>query len=159
MITVIMASPRKNGFSSGLLTDFLNKTNEPYKIYNAYELSAAPCIGCGYCKENGNCVNRDLDELFDSILASQRLVIATPIYNFTVPSPLKAIFDRAQVFYEHPVQGNRKLHLLVSCGRSGEVSIPFTEKIVKTVFDNLGFSEYSTEIQNYTDDTEAKLCP
>lgn len=100
-ITVIYGSPHKSGTTSKSLEKFLHSIKEENSIsyFDAYEMSPKPCIDCKKCKESFKCIYNDLDNLYESVISCDLLVIASPIYNASFPAPLKSIIDRMQPFY------------------------------------------------------------
>ncbi len=129
-ILVLNSSARKDSISLQLCNEFLNCTAEDFQIktYNAYQLDAKPCYGCGFCGKEKRCVNRDLDGFFADFDEADYFVVSTPVYNSGVPSPLKAIVDRFQVYYalrfahgmKPPVAKSKKAALIISAGSKGE---------------------------------------
>lgn len=153
MTVVIFASPRRHGFTGELLDSFLGEyAADGIEFFDAYELAAKPCTGCGVCARTGECVYRDLDRLFDKIRECDNIVFATPVYNFSVPAPLKAILDRFQVFYNNPLKDReRKLSLVITSGRSGEQSIPMTQKMIFCAAESINAVPVRTAARNNTD--------
>ena len=152
MTVIIFGSPNINGFTGRLLENFLfDFPDKDIVTYNAYSISALPCIGCNACKTR-KCIYRDLDNLIYDIKRSDNIIIATPVYNFSVPSPLKAIFDRFQVFYNSPLTDKqRNVHLCITSGRSGKESIPMLLRMIECAIKPLNGKIINTTIQNFTD--------
>lgn len=97
---IITGSPHKNGHTSKLIARYLSKhAISADAIYSAYDMLPLPCIDCGFCKSVSHCTQRDLDEFYNDFEHCTRLIIAFPVYNAGLPSPMKAILDRMQVFY------------------------------------------------------------
>lgn len=129
-VLVLKGSARKDSVSSLVSDKFTECADEKFnvKTYNAYALNPKPCYGCGACGKEKKCINRDLDEFFADFEQADYFVISTPVYNSSVPSPLKAIVDRFQLYYalrfEHgikpPVAKHKKAALIISAGSNGE---------------------------------------
>ncbi len=127
---VIFASPHSGGNCSRILSSFLDKIKLPLDIqtFNAYNLSPLPCIDCGYCKSTEQCAFHDLDELFSSIESCDLLIIVSPVYNMSFPSPMKAILDRFQRYFNArfsmnirpAIKKHRKAVLLSAAGSDKE---------------------------------------
>ncbi len=100
-VLVIFGSPHYDGNTAGLLNSLMSvlKIENDYKIINAYELNANPCIDCGFCKTDEKCRYKDLDELDFLLKECDLIIFASPIYNYSFPAPLKAIIDRMQRYY------------------------------------------------------------
>jgi len=153
ILTIILyASPRADGYTARTMAEYIKNCHDQVKIFDAFRINAKPCIGCGRCAD-GFCHYHDLDYLFAQIIEADTLVIATPIYNFNVPSPLKAIFDRMQPFYEKPLTDKKlNVDILFSCGRSGEESTKYTTRMIDCIIKNLGGKIRDIKITNFTDD-------
>ncbi|MDO4503781.1 MAG: flavodoxin family protein [Clostridia bacterium] len=103
-ILILFGSANKKGSTSKMLCKFLNKFKNPtIKFVSAYEKRVEPCIGCDFCKENLKCIFRDMDDIYEFLKESDVIIFAFPIYNFSFPAPLKAIFDRFQIYYNAKV--------------------------------------------------------
>lgn len=131
ILLALYASPHEQGHTRALLDSFL----EPFlscedwevNILDVYALQARPCTDCGYCRKTEGCVYRDLDG-FDSLLRqSDILAVASPVYNYSYPAPMKAVLDRTQRYFSArfslglrpPVEKHRQAALLLTMG-SGE---------------------------------------
>jgi len=97
-IVVLYGSPRKNGCTARLMSAFCAALPEDAAVrtFSAYELSIDPCCSCGLCEEQWGCSRGDMEDIIDALLDCDLLVIASPVYHLSFPSPLKAILDRTQ---------------------------------------------------------------
>ncbi len=155
-VTVINASPRKNGYTSQLLKLFLNNCNYLIDIYNMYDEKLAPCTACNHCQKTGRCVNSDMDKITESIFSSDYIIFASPVYCYSFPAPMKAFLDRLQPFFSdekfrNPTAPERKGFLLLSCGKSGKYSVEITEKQSRMAFLELSASLEGVFLFNNTD--------
>lgn len=98
---IIFGSPHQNGSTSRVLNFLKEKIKSEFDFYtiNAYERNPKPCIDCGRCKEAGECVFYDLEDLDYYLSVCNLVIFAFPVYNHSLPSPLKAIIDRMQRYY------------------------------------------------------------
>lgn len=98
-VLVLSGSPRKNGNSDILCDEFMRGAvesgNDAEKIRVA-EKRIAPCLGCYYCKDhNGDCVHKDdMREILQKIIDADVLVLASPVYFYSIDAQLKAVIDR-----------------------------------------------------------------
>ena len=98
-VLILSGSPRKGGNSDILCDEFakgaLANGHEVEKICVA-ERKIAPCLGCYYCKDHGGkCVLNDgMAEILQKIIAADVLVLATPVYFYSMCAQLKAVIDR-----------------------------------------------------------------
>lgn len=127
-LLALFASPHEKGRTAALLTSFLApfRRQEGWEIHVAdvYALNAGPCTDCGYCRKTEGCAFHDLDGLDGLLRQSDALVIASPVYNFSFPAPMKAVLDRTQRYFSArfslglrpPVKKRREAALLLSMG-------------------------------------------
>ena len=98
-VLVLSGSPRKGGNSDVLCDEFIKgalaKGNEVEKIRIA-EKKIGYCTGCYYCTQNnGECaIKDDMGEILQKILACDVLVLASPVYFYSICAQLKAVIDR-----------------------------------------------------------------
>lgn len=117
---IFFASPKKEGFTKKILDVFLDNKKD-YKIYFPYDMNIKPCRDCGYCKRNSSCsLKDDLGEVFKELRNCKNIIIASPVYFGGFPSPMKSVIDRCQSFYFNPINKEKNLFLLASCGRKRE---------------------------------------
>ena len=122
---IIFGSPRLNGFSARLMNKLVKHISE-YEIryVYAYESDIRPCIDCGFCKNIQGCRFSDMSYIDKSLNECDVIVVISPVYNYSFPSPLKAILDRTQRYFsakflmgiERIFEKRKKVLMLVSCG-------------------------------------------
>ena len=67
---------------------------------NLPELDIHPCIGCGNCEKEGQCVFKDdMREIYTKIENADRIIIGTPIYFYNVTAQTKGFIDRCQTLW------------------------------------------------------------
>lgn len=97
-IVVLTGSPHKNGTSNTLVGEFIKGAEENGHEITRFDtpfLNIHPCTGCNYCGMDGNCVfNDDMPKILDTILDSDMIVFATPIYYFGFSAQIKSAIDR-----------------------------------------------------------------
>lgn len=98
-VLILSGSPRKGGNSDLLCDEFMRGAaetgNEVEKIRVAAK-KVAPCSGCYYCtKNNGKCVHKDdMAEILQKMIDADVLVLASPVYFYSINAQLKAVIDR-----------------------------------------------------------------
>ena len=98
-VLILSGSPRKNGNSDILCDEFykgaLANGNQVEKIRVA-EQDINACLGCYYCRtHNGACVHKDgMADLLQKIIDADVLVLATPVYFYSMCAQLKTVIDR-----------------------------------------------------------------
>ena len=150
----ILASPRKGSNSKILLEHFLEEapSNADVILVNVFDKRISPCNACGCCEEKGNCVIRDdMDELYHLIDEADFIVVASPVYFYGPPAPLKALIDRCQVFWVRKYLFKEELKLKkgvlinVSAREGVNTFVPFYY-ITKVWFNSIN-AEFSVHIK------------
>ena len=158
---VINGSPRTLGNTDKLLNAFLSSVpkENKVKVFNTYELMATPCNACGYCKASDGCSKKDLENFFGYYAESDVIIVATPVYNFTVPAPLKALLDRFQRFYEAKhrrgkekvFQNPKKAILIVTSGGDGRIGYEIIKRQIESVLSNADTETVASMLASETD--------
>jgi multimeric flavodoxin WrbA len=99
-IVAIYGSPRRKGNTALLLKNAvqgaLDAGAEVEEIV-LRDLKMSPCLEIYGCKKNGRCVIRDdFQGVYDRILSCQGLILASPIFFYTVSAHTKILMDRFQ---------------------------------------------------------------
>jgi multimeric flavodoxin WrbA len=99
----IMGSPRIKGNTELLLDEALkgaqSQQAEVEKIV-VDKLRIAPCREYYGCLRDGNCVIRDdMDEVYPKLLDADAIIVASPIFFYSVSAQLKALIDRCQALW------------------------------------------------------------
>ena len=94
---ILSGSPRKNGNSDILCDEFMKGAveagNEVEKIRVA-EKNIGYCRACYACK-NGPCaIKDDMTEVLQKMIDADVIVLASPVYFYSIDAQLKALIDR-----------------------------------------------------------------
>ncbi len=98
-VLILSGSPRKGGNSDILCDRFAEGAseagNDVEKIRVA-ERRIGYCTGCYYCEEhNGECSKKDdMEEILQKIIDAEVIVLASPVYFYSIDAQLKAVIDR-----------------------------------------------------------------
>jgi len=98
-VLVLSASPRKGGNSDMLCDQFMSGAQKvghhAEKIF-LRDKRINYCIGCGVCQGNGGkCVQKDdMAEVLDKMIDANVIVMATPVYFYTMNAQMKTLIDR-----------------------------------------------------------------
>lgn len=98
-VLILSGSPRKGGNSDTLCDSFMRGAQEAghdvEKIW-VQGKRVAPCLACYYCKDHsGECaVKDDMGEILGKMLAADVIVLASPVYFYSISAQLKAVIDR-----------------------------------------------------------------
>lgn len=98
-VLIVEGSPRINGNSAALAKQILAGATLAGAEVNVIRLAdkdIKPCDACDVCKENyaGCIVEDDMQALYPKITAANVIVLAFPIYWFTINAQMKLFIDR-----------------------------------------------------------------
>ena len=124
-------------------TDKLKQNGCTCELIWLYEKEILPCRACRCCQIDhsifGCAIHDDMQEIFDSVLHCDLLVLATPIYSWYCTPPMKAVLDRL-VYGMNKYYGEKKgpalwagkqIALLVTCGYPPEKGADLWEDGIK----------------------------
>lgn len=97
-VLVLSASPRTGGNSDTLCNQFIQGAeaagNTAEKIY-VHQLTIGFCNACYACKKTRSCIQQDdMSAILDKMVAVDVIVLATPVYFFSMNGQLKTLIDR-----------------------------------------------------------------
>jgi multimeric flavodoxin WrbA len=99
-ILAIYGSPRRRGNTALLLREAVRGARDggaEVEEIILRDLKMSPCLEIYGCKETGRCVIQDdFQEIYDQMLASQGLMLASPMFFYTVSAHTKTLMDRCQ---------------------------------------------------------------
>lgn len=142
-VCVLMGSPRKNGNTAALLKPFceeLEAGGAEVETVWLYDRNIQPCVACRACQQNwtafGCSRGDDGQEIFDLVLDSGLIVLATPIYSWYCTPPMKALLDRLVYGMNKFYGGTRgpslwegkAMALLLTCGYRPEMGCDLFEE-------------------------------
>lgn len=98
-VLILSGSPRKDGNSDLLCDEFLRGAQEAGHDVEKIRVAAkkiAPCSACYYCRDHGGaCVHKDdMAELLQKMIDADVIVLASPVYFYSIDAQLKAVIDR-----------------------------------------------------------------
>lgn len=115
-ILVISSSPRKDGNSEVLCERFAKGASEAghtVETVSLREKSILPCRACYACMETHSCIIRDdMGEVFQKLLVADVIVLASPVYFYSVSAQMKAMIDRCLV--DHKSLRNKKFYYIIT---------------------------------------------
>lgn len=118
-VLILSGSPRKGGNSDLLCDEFLRGAkeagNEVTKI-RVCEKKIAPCLGCYACSK-GDCIQKDdMKEILQQIIDADVLVLASPVYFYSMSAQLKAVIDRTVARWTEIT--NKELYYIMTAGEN-----------------------------------------
>jgi multimeric flavodoxin WrbA len=117
-ILILQGSPRANG-NTAWMAEECKKAAEAVghrvTLVNVARKKIAGCLACEWChgKGNGACVQKDdMQELYPLLEEAEALVLASPVYYFTMSAQIQAPIQRIYNMNKPPKL--RKMALLLS---------------------------------------------
>lgn len=119
-VLILSGSPRSGGNSDILCDAFMKGAeeagNEVEKIRVASR-KIAPCLGCYACKK-GECVQKDdMREILQKMIDCDVMVLASPVYFYSVDAQLKAVIDRSVARWTEVK--NKEFYYIATCADEG----------------------------------------
>ena len=117
-VLILQGSPRANGNTAWMAEEFrkaAEAAGHKVTLVNVARKKIAGCLACEYChgKGNGACVQKDdMQELYPLFAEAEALVLASPIYYFTMSAQIQAPIQRLYNMNKPPKV--RKMALLLS---------------------------------------------
>lgn len=146
----IMGSPRRESNTELLLDAALSAAAEcgarTEKIA-VCALSILPCIECYHCAVDGTCSLRDdMTRLYDSLVAADRIILASPVFFYGLTAQAKAVVDRCQALWVrryvlkswHPDVDSRRGSLISVGATKGPRLFDGVQLTAKYFFDAVG---------------------
>ena len=120
-ILIISGSPRKGGNSETLCDKFASGAAESGHNVEKIWLGSKKigfCLGCLNC-ETGACPQKDDAAVIgQKMLDAEIIVLATPVYFYSMCAQLKALIDRSVMYY--PKMENKKFYFLMTMADTDE---------------------------------------
>lgn len=103
-VLIIASSPRKGGNSDVLCEQFLQGTRQAghnAEIIYLRNKKINYCTGCGACLgKKEDCAQKDdMSEILDKMIEADVIVLATPVYFYTMCAQMKTMIDRTCARY------------------------------------------------------------
>ncbi|MDY7032023.1 MAG: flavodoxin family protein [Thermodesulfobacteriota bacterium] len=99
-ILAVYGSPRREGNTASLLNKAVRGARESGALVEKIvlrDLKMSPCLEIYGCKETGRCVIQDdFQKLYDQLSECQGMMLASPIFFYTVSAHTKIMMDRCQ---------------------------------------------------------------
>ena len=127
-VLILSSSPRKNGNSNALCDRFMEGAiaakHQVEKVIVA-EKKINYCKGCYGCRGDGKCVQKDdMAQILDSMTAADVIVLATPVYFYTMCAQMKTVIDRTVARYTKIT--NKDFYFIVTAADSRKAALERT---------------------------------
>lgn len=120
-VLIISGSPRKNGNSEMLCDAFAAGAAAAGKNVEKISLAGKKigfCTACYACSSGGCPQKDDAPAIIQKMLTADVIVLATPVYFFTMCAQLKALIDRSVMVY--PKITGKKFYYLMTMAETNE---------------------------------------
>lgn len=140
-ILAVVGSPRRGGNTDILVDAAIAGARTAgavaEKVFLA-DLNIAPCCGCGNCRSRtpGKCCREDdMQELYGKILASDGMIIGTPVYWWGPSAQLKTFIDRWYAFLGNKTAGLAGKKIVLICAMGDDD--PGTARHISGMFEDI----------------------
>ncbi|MBQ9777944.1 MAG: flavodoxin family protein [Clostridia bacterium] len=131
-VLIISSSPRKNGNSELLCKEFYEGAVEAghnAELVRLAEKQIGYCKGCYVCRKRGKCVqDDDMMPLLEKIKAADVLVLASPVYFYSMTAQLKTFIDR--LFYVYR-EVHADIYIIVTAHDTDEPLLEQTAEAIR----------------------------
>ena len=97
-VLVFKGSPREEGNSSTLAEQAISgakAAGAKVESFSLHTMNIHPCDACDVCQETGVCVLKDdMQMLYSKLREADSILIASPVYWFTISAQTKLFIDR-----------------------------------------------------------------
>uniref|UniRef100_A0A7V6A5E3 Flavodoxin family protein n=1 Tax=Desulfobacca acetoxidans TaxID=60893 RepID=A0A7V6A5E3_9BACT len=155
-ILTIWGSPRRGGNTDIILNAFIDGATQAGAEVERLilrELKISPCLEIYHCFKDGTCpIKDDMLPIYDQLLAADVVVLASPIFFYSVTAQVKAFIDRTQALWarryriKQDFPGPERQGVLLAVGAThGKLLFVGARLVAKYFFDAINVS-YAAEI-------------
>lgn len=131
-VLILSGSPRLYGNSDLLCDEFLKGADEAgHDVEKVFlrDMKVAGCIGCESCykdgKSTGICaIKDDMEKILDKTSEADVIVLASPVYFYSVDSQMKAVIDRC--FAKWKLLKNKEFYYIMTAGEDSDTVMDCT---------------------------------
>jgi multimeric flavodoxin WrbA len=127
-VLILSSSPRKKGNSNALCDRFMEGAVEAKHQVEKVVLAEKKinyCTGCYACRGNGRCAQKDdMAQVLDSMVAADVIVMATPVYFYTMCAQMKTVIDRTVARYTRIT--NKDFYFIMTAADSNKAALERT---------------------------------
>lgn len=119
-VVILSASPRRNGNSDILCDEFMKGATEAGHDVEKIFLSDKNinyCTGCGVCNTTHECVQKDdMKEILVKLLKADVIVMASPVYFYTINAQMKTLIDR--IVPQYTSLSNKEFYFIITAAET-----------------------------------------
>lgn len=151
-IVILNGSPRKKGNTAALCDEFVKGAEASGHSVTRFDLGEMDIHGCLGCLKGGKdpsspCVQKDgMDKIYAPYKEADIVVLASPMYFWSISSQLKAAFDRlfAVAEAENYVTPKKDCMMLMAAEDDSPNNWKPVLDYYRTLLDNLGWKDRGT---------------
>jgi multimeric flavodoxin WrbA len=122
-IVALYGSPRREGNTATLLGEAVRGAREEGALVEEYvlrDMKISPCLEIYACKKDGRCaIQDDFQTLHDRFLRCDGIMLASPMFFYTVSAHTKIMMDRCQSLWVKRYWVEKKAFGSVDTSRKG----------------------------------------
>lgn len=127
-VLVLSSSPRK-GSNSGLLCEqFIlgaQSAGHQTEMISFRDKNINYCTGCGSCFDNKKCSQKDdMTEILGKMIMADVIVMATPVYFYTMCGQMKTLIDRTCACYTEI--SNKEFYFIITAAVNNKKALERT---------------------------------
>lgn len=119
-VLILAGSARKNGNSDILCDFFMKGAIEAHHLVEKIYISEKNihfCLGCGACTQTGVCAQKDdMCEILEKMIQADVIVLASPVYFYTISGQMKTLIDRTVARYTE-IQNKEFYYIVTAADR------------------------------------------
>ena len=127
-VLILSGSPRKGGNSDLLCDEFMKgalEARHDVEKIRVQEKKVACCMGCYVCKDSGVCaIKDDMTEIMQKMIDCDVMVLASPVYFYSIDAQLKAVIDRSVCRWTEVK--DKEFYYIVTCADTERASTDTT---------------------------------
>ena len=128
-VLILSGSPRKGGNSDVLCDEFARGAKESgnnVEKIRVAEKKIGYCRGCYYCSDHGGecAIKDDMAEVLQKMIDADVIVLASPVYFYSIDAQLKAVIDRTVARWTEVE--NKEFYYIVTCADEERESVETT---------------------------------
>lgn len=119
-VIILSASPRRKGNSDILCDEFMKGAIEAgYDVEKIFlsDKNINYCTGCGVCNTTHECVQKDdMKEILVKLLKADVIVMASPVYFYTINAQMKTLIDR--IVPQYTSLSNKEFYFIITAAET-----------------------------------------
>lgn len=126
-VLIISSSPRLHGNSDTLCDSFMAGAIQAGHHVTKIRLADKQinfCRGCAACEKLGQCIQQDdMAELLELLKAADVIVLASPVYFYTISARLKNFIDRTVAIYPFKGFAGKKWQFIITAAEDDQAAM------------------------------------